>query len=208
MITTIRHLCIAALLTIHVSVPANEASPVDSLSAQLQNMTSLTANFSQTIKDESGNVLQTAKGELTVKRPRQFYWRTTYPYEHLVVTDGTILWLYDIDLEQITRQAFNADLDKAPALLLSGEVEEISQQYTVTVNDGGGVYELIPNDPEALFRALTLEFKNDLLHTMSFLDGFGQNTMIEFNNVILNPAVENDVFKFVPPNGIDVIFDD
>ncbi|MCP3908463.1 MAG: outer membrane lipoprotein chaperone LolA [Oceanicoccus sp.] len=193
------------------SLVAASETAVQQLSAQLQAMNSLTAEFKQTINDNTGAVLQEAEGSLTVKRPRRFHWRTEQPYEHLVVTDGKDLWLYDIDLEQITQQAFTPDLDKAPALLLSGEVDEISKQYQVQVSssaDNTLTFTLTPNRPDNLFKQLTISFNNKQLQGMILKDSFEQLTTIMFSSVRLNVDVADSLFLFTPPDGVDVIRDE
>ena len=199
------------LLLSSFSLVAASETAVQQLSAQLQAMNSLTAEFKQTINDNTGAVLQEAEGSLTVKRPRRFHWRTEQPYEHLVVTDGKDLWLYDIDLEQITQQAFTPDLDKAPALLLSGEVDEISKQYQVQVSssaDNTLTFTLTPNRPDNLFKQLTISFNNKQLKGMILKDSFEQLTTIMFSNVRLNVDVADSLFLFTPPDGVDVIRDE
>lgn len=199
------------LLLSSFSLVAASETAVQQLSAQLQAMNSLTAEFKQTINDNAGAVLQEAEGSLTVKRPRRFHWRTEQPYEHLVVTDGKDLWLYDIDLEQITQQAFTPDLDKAPALLLSGEVDEISKQYQVQVSssaDNTLTFTLTPNRPDNLFKQLTISFNNKQLQGMILKDSFEQLTTIMFSSVRLNVDVADSLFLFTPPDGVDVIRDE
>ena len=199
------------LLLSSFSLVAASETAVQQLSAQLQAMNSLTAEFKQTINDNTGAVLQEAEGSLTVKRTRRFHWRTEQPYEHLVVTDGKDLWLYDIDLEQITQQAFTPDLDKAPALLLSGEVDEISKQYQVQVSssaDNTLTFTLTPNRPDNLFKQLTISFNNKQLQGMILKDSFEQLTTIMFSSVRLNVDVADSLFLFTPPDGVDVIRDE
>lgn len=188
-----------------------DQSAVESLADRLKPMESLTATFSQTIIDDRDELMQDAQGILAVKRPKKFYWLTQQPYEHLVVTDGVVLWQYDIDLEQITRQAFTADLDKAPALLLSGDIEQISKQFNVEVQPFDNVTEqftLTPLVEDGLFRKLTIVFGSTGLVSMSLLDNFDQLTDIQFSDVVLNPDVTDQQFQFVPPGDVDVIVND
>lgn len=203
--------CFVILLLSSFSLAATSETAVQQLSAQLQAMNSLSAHFKQTINDNAGTLLQRAEGSLTVKRPKRFHWLTEQPYEHLVVTDGKELWLYDIDLEQITRQAFTADLDKTPALLLSGEVDEISKQYKVAVTEAVDktlTFTLTPNEPDNLFKQLTISFNNRQLLGMKLKDSFEQLTIIEFSDIKLNADIPDSLFEFVPPDGIDVIRDE
>ncbi len=207
----IPHYFLLLLLSSFSFVATATETAVQQLSAQLQEMNSLSAHFKQTINDNNGTVLQEAEGSLTVKRPRRFHWLTEQPYEHLVVTNGKDLWLYDIDLEQISQQAFTADLDKAPALLLSGEVNEISKQYSVevtTAEDKTLTFTLTPNQQDSLFTQLTISFNNKQLTAMELKDSFEQKTTIVFSDVKLNIDIADTLFDFVPPDGIDVIRDE
>ena len=195
-----------------LAMPAALAEPDDSAAAllakQLSTMDSLRAHFQQQIKDHRGTLLQQASGTVSVKRPRRLHWRTEQPYQHLVVTDGITLWLYDIDLEQVSRQAFSADLDKAPALLLSGDIEQISKQYTVAVaaqSAGELSFTLTPLTADSLFKKLTVDFSEQRLAAMSLHDSFDQITQFTFSKVQLNPDVDEQLFQFTPPAGIDVI---
>lgn len=185
-----------------------ENSAVALLSQQLVTMQSISAKFHQQITDNHGTLLQDASGTLSVKRPKKFYWHTEQPYEHLVVTDGSILWLHDIDLDQVSKQAFTEDLDKTPALLLSGEIDQISQQYSVeqlpsATNNFS--FKLTPMVSESLFKQLTITFQDNKPVTMSLRDSFDQLTVIRFSEVELNQPIPETLFQFVPPAGIDVI---
>ena len=42
------------------------------------------------------------KGDMIIRRPGKFYWKSQSPDPILVVADGKHLWTYDIDLEQVT----------------------------------------------------------------------------------------------------------
>ena len=184
---------------------------VQQLSAQLQAINSLSAHFKQTIHDHTGTLLQQAEGSLTVKQPRRFHWLTEQPYKQLVVTNGEKLWLYDIDLEQITQQTFTADLDKTPALLLSGEVDQISKQYQVAVTEAADktlTFTLTPNQPDNLFKQLSISFNNRQLLGMTLKDSFEQLTTIVFSDLKLNADIADSLFEFVPADGIDVIHDE
>lgn len=181
------------------------------LAHQFAAMQSMQAGFHQQIMDEEGAVLQEASGQVVVRRPRQFYWHTTDPYEHLIVASGDVLWIYDVDLEQVTRQPFSDDYDRAPALILSGETDKLAQQYRISVQDSvqqgssRQAFTLVPHQPDQVFRQLVLEFAGNRLLRMSLLDNFQQTTAIDFSQVEYNPEIVPGQFDFSPPPGIDVI---
>ncbi len=187
---------------------AGAGTAVENLNRQLSVMQSMQANFHQEIHGDKGELLQQASGEIIIQRPRKLYWSTEQPYQHLVVTDGETLWVYDIDLEQVSRQPFSAELDQAPALLLSGEIETISQYYSISEQSAGeGVhsFQLLPKLSDSVFQRMTIEFTRGVLQSMSLEDNFGQLTTIRFSDLRLNPTIAPRQFAFTPPAGVDVI---
>ena len=195
------------LLSVNNTVVADQAS-VQKLSQQLANTETISASFRQVIQDVKGLVLQEAIGSLVVKRPNKLHWLTQQPYEHLVVTDGDKLWLYDMDLEQINEQSYQHNIDKAPALLLSGNVEQITDNYEVNeLQSEADIlrFELTPKSAESAFVHLTISFQNQQIVAMSLLDNFDQITEISFSDITINQPVADQQFQFVPPEGVEII---
>jgi len=193
-----------------VFAPTVQADPesLERLHDKLQDMRSFKAEFTQTVMDGKGAMMQTSQGEIAVKRPGLLYWQVYAPLEQLLVSDGIKLWSYDPDLEQVTVQAVDQRLSQTPALLLSGEVEGLSDSYeidSVQLGDKVWQFQLIPKQPDSLFEQLRLTFSGETLVQMHLLDSLGQRSSLEFNNVKMNPQLENDMFTFVPPEGVDVI---
>jgi outer membrane lipoprotein carrier protein len=206
---TVKYL-FTALALLFAVFTASADPATEQLSAQLANMQAFKTDFTQKITDEKGELLQEASGELIIQRPRKLYWSTQQPYQHLVVTDGKVLWIYDIDLEQVSRQPFSDDLDQAPALLLSGEIEQISKHYAVSTSmvDNTLRFELHPKKSGSVFQRMTVDFNNKKLLGMSLTDNFGQLTEIIFSKLELNPQIDPELFNFSPPEGLDVIIDE
>ncbi len=193
-----------------VNADTGEQSPAEALAEKLQGLQTFSANFSQTISADNGKQLQQASGIIQVKRPNKLYWLTNAPYQHLVVTDGESLWLHDIDLEQINKQPYSADLDHAPALLLSGNIAEIEDQYTIEQNSSDMVVEFIltPKNGDGVFKQLSVVFQDGIFSSMYFSDGFDQRTAILFSDAKANIEIADSLLEFIPPAGIDVIEDD
>lgn len=189
---------------------SSENSIAEKLSAQLIDTKTLSASFVQTIRDAKANVLQESIGSLLVKRPNKLHWLTTQPYEHLVVTDGETLWLYDIDLEQVNKERYDTNIDKAPALLLSGNVDAIVNNYALELKKGVDqlVFVLTPSNVGSAFSRLEIEFVDKTINSMTLQDNFDQTTTIEFSNTIINQTISDQQFNFVAPEGVEVISND
>ncbi|MEZ0224055.1 MAG: outer-membrane lipoprotein carrier protein LolA [Alphaproteobacteria bacterium] len=50
-----------------------------------------------------------------------------------------------------------------------------------------------------------LGFKGNMLQEMEMRDSFGQVTVIEFSKQEINPKLDAKNFRFVPPEGADVL---
>jgi outer membrane lipoprotein carrier protein len=203
-----KFLIVVTALLAHVA-SADDAA-LQRLSAHLEGLKSLQAQFVQTVSDEKGKVLQTSQGTLSVKRGNRLRWETSAPFAYLIVTDGAMLWRYDRDLEQVTRQKFKGELADTPALILSGDMARIRSNYEVSFEKGAGgdYFHLRPKQKNALFRSLTLLFSAGSVSELTLQDNLDQRTQIRFNAVANNPALADSLFHFDPPPGVDVVDDE
>jgi len=96
-----------------------------------------------------------------------------------------------------------------PALLLSGDVSKISENFSITYKEGGPVIDFIltPTAKDTLFDTLRLSFRNGVINDMQLLDAVGQRTNILFMGVKVNEPVDASQFVFDAPTGVDVIED-
>lgn len=198
-------LAVVALLTIPAQ--ADDAAAVARLTNLLNQAQTLTARFSQLTLDGSGTQLQETAGELSLKRPGLFRWHTDAPQEQLLVSNGQKVWLFDPDLNQVTIQTLDQRLTHTPALLLSGDVSKISENFEVSYKEGGSVVDFIlkPKAKDSLFDNLRLSFRNGVINDMQLIDGSGQRTNILFLSVQMNKPSDAAQFSFQPPAGADVI---
>jgi outer membrane lipoprotein carrier protein len=203
----LRMLLLAVMAFAAVPAQADDAVAVARLIALLSQAQTLTARFSQLTLDGSGTQLQETAGELSLKRPGLFRWHTDAPAEQMLVSNGQKVWLYDPDLNQVTIQVLDQRLTHTPALLLSGDVSKISENFTVTHKEGGSVVDFIlkPKAKDSLFDNLRLSFRNGVINDMQLIDSVGQRTNILFLGVKMNEPLDASQFSFQVPAGADVI---
>ncbi|WP_313085024.1 outer membrane lipoprotein chaperone LolA [Pseudomonas sp.] len=203
----IRVLFASALLFTVLPAQADQAASVERLTGLLQKAQTLSGRFSQLSLDGTGTQLQETSGEMALKRPGQFRWHTDEPMEQLLVSNGKKVWLYDPDLEQVTIQSLDQRLTHTPALLLSGDVSAISENFEVSHKEAGDVvdFTLTPKAKDTLFDTLRLSFRGDVINDMQMVDGVGQRTNILFQGVKLNEPLNDGLFTFDIPKGTDVI---
>ena len=202
-----RMLLLAVVALLAIPAQADDAAAVARLTNLLNQAQTLTARFSQLTLDGSGTQLQETAGELSLKRPGLFRWHTDAPQEQLLVSNGQKVWLFDPDLNQVTIQTLDQRLTHTPALLLSGDVSKISENFEVSYKEGGSVVDFIlkPKAKDSLFDNLRLSFRNGVINDMQLIDGSGQRTNILFLSVQMNQPSDTAQFSFQPPGGADVM---
>lgn len=200
---------IAAVLLSTISVFAHAADDAAArLNKVLTGLSSMQADFSQETTDGKGHTLQAQSGRMSVKRPGLFRWETMKPSSQLVTTNGNVLWIYDPELLQATKQKLDHQVGNTPALLLSGDPRKLNESFVISEEQGGKdeqVFILKPRAKDALFDHLRVRFKGSQLQQMALADSLGQKTDIRFLNIKVNPALPSSLFEFTPPKGVDVI---
>lgn len=183
------------------------ASGVDALKALLERTTTARAHFAQMILDRNLKMLQQATGTMQFSRPGRFRWEYDKPYEQVIVGDGSRLWIYDKDLNQVTVRKLDRALGASPAALLAGS-NEIEKNYTLTGlgnQEGLDWLEAVPKARDTAFEKIRLGFGKSGLEAMELRDQFGQVTVIKFSTIERNPRLAPEAFRFTPPKGADVI---
>ena len=180
------------------------------LASVLKSYESYQADFIQIVVNENGNRVQETRGELKAKRPGLFYWETSAPMSQFIVSNGETVEVYDPDLEQVTIHNLDERVQTTPALLLSGEVENLEETYKVSlkaIGDNTREYTLEPKSPDSLFVSLRLTFFKGELQEMRMQDSLSQLSVLSFDNIRLNEDVDNSAFSLEYPEGVDIIRD-
>jgi outer membrane lipoprotein carrier protein len=201
---------ILLLVCFSFSVSANaDQSASERLTIFLQTVVTFKSQFEQTVLSPQGEVIEQAHGQFILERPGKFRWDYLAPYPQEIVADGTRIWFYDVDLEQVTVQSQQAALTDTPATLLSGEMlpEEKYLVRDVASDDDLSWVELTPKDVDSNFQTVRFAFDKSGLQQMIMQDSFDQYTRLVFSDVHENIVLEADEFIFVAPEGVDVVGD-
>lgn len=172
---------------------------------------SMQAAFSQNTLDPQGKPLQTLSGRMQVRRPGFFRWDTEKPFTQQIIANGEVVWVYDPELQQATRQLLDKQVGNTPALLLSGDAAQMAAAFTITEEKDKAAgklrrtFILKPKDKDAVFETLRVSFNGPQLTGMQLRDSLGQKTDITFGQIQLNGKIADSVFQFTPPAGVDVI---
>ena len=193
-----------------LAVAADGAPVTGDLRGLLEPMERFAADFEQTVIGPRGRTLQAARGTVALHRPGRLRWEILAPYPQLIVSDGTDIYVFDRDLDQVTVQAIAQAPTDTPAWLLTGDLDELEARFDVAeepaLDDRQG-FVLLPKGAESLFERIRLEFRGPVLVGIDIVDHLDQVTRVTFQDATLDPALGDSLFKFVMPDGVDVIGD-
>lgn len=171
-----------------------------------KNTHTLSAEFTQTVLDENMHPLDESRGEVWIKRPGKFRWDYEKPGKQQIISDGNKVWIYDVDLEQVTVKNYTKALGDAPAMLLAGSGDIDSRFRMTPMGSQRGLewVQLQPVKSAGEFEQIQAGFEGDTLRALQLLDQFGQTTHIEFSDNRVNQKISDGKFDFTPPEGVDV----
>ncbi|MFO1494289.1 MAG: outer membrane lipoprotein chaperone LolA [Lysobacterales bacterium] len=197
-------LCTALVLPALASASAREQ--LTAFSAGVQN---LSAHFAQQVFGANGDALDATTGTLALARPNRFRWDYLEPEEQRIVADGDHIWIYDVDLEQVSVRPQSFDEQQSPLAVLL-DLSELDQQFSTQEtgeNAGAEWLRLTPKSEDAQFAHVDLGFRDELLVRMVMEDVVGQRTEIVFQEWKRNSTLPPGTFTFTPPKGVDVVGD-
>jgi outer membrane lipoprotein carrier protein len=179
------------------------------LDAFTHGLHALRGTFTQTLTDVNGRRGQPTHGTVALREPRLFRWQTTSPYKQLIVADGSRVWTYDPDLEQVTVRKQSLSETHSPLTVLT-DPARLDKQFIVTeegMRDGLAWMQLSPRDKAQNIQSAELGFGKNGLVEMRFTDHLGAKSVIRFSNWQRNPKLPASLFDFTPPKGADVVGD-
>lgn len=200
-----RWLVLCFLFCIKPSIASTMAADT-LLQEKLSKIQTMTAHFQQVVMAKNRKI-SSASGTMALARPGRFRWQTKKPMPQLVIADGKKLWVYDVDLEQVTVKKQAQNLGGTAALFLSSSGDQVTRDFTVSERnqDNRTVFDLRSKASKASFQRITLTFSGDALISMGLFDQLGQHTTVQLSQIKINPALSMAIFRFKPPKGVDVV---
>ena len=169
---------------------------------------SLSAEFRQRVLDEEGHLVEESAGRVSLARPGRFRWVYREPFEQQIVGDGSQIWIYDADLEQVTVSEAAASIGAMPAMLLYSDraIEESFEVRALDTREDLLWAELLPRGEDSGFTALRIGLGADGMRVLELDDSFDQLIRIDFVDLETDVGFAEDHFVFVPPEGADVFY--
>ncbi len=165
--------------------------------------------------EKSTAKVKMSSGTFEFSRPNRFKFLYKKPFEQTIVADGTTLWLFDVDLNQVTARKQAQALGSTPAALIAtaASLKALEAEFKLQdAPDANGLQWVVatPKAKDGQIQSIKVGLKGTAdtgvsLSVLEILDSFGQRSVISFSNVERNVTFGTDNFNFKPPAGADVI---
>ncbi len=201
-----RQLAAALTMTLTLGLQPAWADAVDTLRTFTREVQTARANFTQTVTSPDGARKKVSSGSFEFSRPNRFRFAYSKPFEQLIVSDGTKVWLHDVDLNQVSVRLLDQALGGTPAALLAGgALDKDFELAAQPARDGLDWVQATPRSKDGSLALLRVGFRGKELAALEIVDAFGQRSQLQFTAVQQGLALPAERFRFVPPPGVDVI---
>ena len=208
-----RRVCVAWGLAVLSGVA--QADGLAALDVFLREVKSAQADFTQVVsapkrEGQAAGRQKASSGRFEFRRPNQFRFEYLRPFEQSIVADGKTLWIYDVDLNQVTSRAQQEVLGNTPAALIASgsSVAELARLFVLTSvasPDGVDWVQAQPRQRDGSLNQVRLAFSKGQLTTLEIEDGLGQRSVLTFQNWRSNTVMGSERFRFQPPAGAAVL---
>jgi len=205
---------VAALLFPRPASAQELEQVVSGLESTYAKINDLKAEFSQVAKNKSLGQDVKAEGTVYLKKGGKMRWEYKSPSPQQIVSDGTYLWVYTPELNQVNKgEAPKALAGPAGSFLQGlGKVrEEFSVRFlnpaTKVDSAGRPVLDLTPKHPTPLLTRLilTIDPKDHIVRQAVLYDQLQNTVTMAFTRVAINQGVPDTLFAFTPPKGAAVV---
>jgi outer membrane lipoprotein carrier protein len=213
MVKKLLAICVVAAFAVSAG-----AGGLESLESFVKSVKTGRADFTQVVtppaKDGQVPRIKTSTGTFEFSRPGQFKFVYKKPFEQSIVADGQTLWLYDVDLNQVTARKQAQVLNATPAALIASasDLKALQADFTLTAEpdkdgpkDGIEWVSATPKSKDNQVQTVRIGFRAGTLAVLEILDSFGQKSRMSFTAFTANAPVEATTFQFKPPAGADVV---
>jgi outer membrane lipoprotein carrier protein len=187
---------------------------VDRIQKKYEEITDFHAKFTQEATVKALDKVQKSEGEVWFKKPGKMRWNYYTPEKDEIVSDGRTLWFYDVAEKQVIESplAQVSDTQNTTSLLSGlGNIKEVFDasfaDATELTSNGNYMLELKPKTGEEQYNKAIVAFDKDtmVVNSIYLYDPFGNLTTISLKDIEIDKGVQDSLFSFTVPSGVEVI---
>ncbi|MBT8763314.1 outer membrane lipoprotein chaperone LolA [Desulfohalobiaceae bacterium Ax17] len=182
---------------------------VGKVQEQYESLKAFQAEFEQILTNAATKEQEQRYGKIYFKKPRLIRWETSRPEAELLIVGQDIVWNYFVEEEIAYKYPVQTVLSsKTMIRFISGQAN-LKEDFIVE-NQGLDQelfkLKLIPKNPEPnlVLAYIWVDQESFLLKKVLLVDFFGNGNEVRLKNLEPNPLLEDSLFKFNPPKGVQI----
>ena len=208
-------LVVGFVLALPGAAPAQELDQVVAgIEATYGRINDLRADFAQVAYNRSLGQDIKAEGVVYIRKGGKMRWEYKSPSPQQIVSDGSSIWVYTPELNQVNKGSAPKALAGPAGSFLAGLGrlrDEFSIRFLNPANkvDAAGrpVLDLLPKHPTPLLTrlVLTVDPKDYIVRQAVLYDQLQNTVTMTFSKVTTNSGLADSLFAFTPPPGAAVV---
>jgi outer membrane lipoprotein carrier protein len=171
------------------------------------------AKFTQVYFIKVQNKKKESKGRVVFEKPGKMSFTYEEPNGNRVVSDGTVIKVYEREAEQMYESPVAKSQYPAALAFLLGE-GKLTSDFKLKLLDsatmkfeGGWVLECVPKEASPAYSKMLLYVDGSTaqVRRVLLLDAQGNRNRFDFADPVVNEAVAASEFEFKPPKGTKII---
>jgi outer membrane lipoprotein carrier protein len=190
------------------AVPADAVAEARAVEESLNGLRGLVASFTQTVESAGLPRPQVEKGTVYLLRPGRMRWEYEQPRGKLAIADGRKSYVYLPEERQVLIAPLDLQGTRTGVGLLLNRVDLVgSFEISWGPATGGGPRPLLlkPRAPRSEYDSLLLVPGPDhQVRALTMIDPLGSRITYRFDRIRLVDTLDEELFRFQPPPGVEV----
>ncbi|MBI5055260.1 MAG: outer membrane lipoprotein chaperone LolA [Nitrospirae bacterium] len=195
--------CYSSLVTVVHAATADEI--VQGMQKRFAEIRDVKGSFSQTSYLKDLERTETYSGTFFIKKPSQLMWEYKTPRDEKVIISGTETWIYKKAQKQAIKTKFSKEAYSQVPIALLNSIENLSADFDARPMEKD-MLDLVPKHRIGFIKEIHLkpDSKNFPIKTLKVFDTYGNIITIELKEVRTNTKLDDALFMFTPPQGVEV----
>lgn len=183
---------------------------MDGLEARY-NVEGFFVRFHQSSTLKALDVTDSAEGSIYIKQPGCMRWEYERPDKQLIITDGTSLWLYRPEDNQVMMGKAETFFGEGKGGVFLSDMTLIRKYFTIErISDessGYHILKLTPDTPSGDVQVVYLTVLKDNFNILQVVteNAYGDETRLSFENPEFDLELNDELFTFTPPEGAEIV---
>ena len=192
---------------------AEPGMPLDDIMARVEDRYAgqgFSAQFDQVSTIKAMEISDSATGRIYVKRPGRMRWVYEKPDRQTIVTDGKTLWIYKPDDRQVMIGEYPAFFGDGKGASFLSDMKLVRRKFSISKQEtdvhGNYRLRLVPGAKTYAIAEvfLLVSGKTFDIGRITTYNADGDETKIDLSDVQHSEDLDDSMFSFVVPEGVDV----